>query len=84
MIRERTHSGLVAARANGCVGGRKPKLTADQRREAITMIGSDHKSAADANVARPLKSILQTCRGRSLEWRAQMEPERKSRAELAK
>lgn len=53
MIRERTRSGLVAARAKGRVGGRKPKLTADQRREAITMIGSGQKSAAD--VARLFK-----------------------------
>jgi DNA invertase Pin-like site-specific DNA recombinase len=53
MIRERTRSGLEAARAKGRVGGRKPKLSADQRREAITMIGSGQKSAAD--VARLFK-----------------------------
>ena len=47
MIRERTRSGLVAARAEGRVGGRKPKLIADQRREAVAMIGSGQKSAAD-------------------------------------
>ena len=44
MIRERTRSGLVAARAEGRVGGRKPKLIADQRREAVAMIGSGQKS----------------------------------------
>ena len=53
MIRERTRSGLVAARAKGRVGGRRPKLTADQRQEAIEMIGSGQKSAAD--VARLFK-----------------------------
>ena len=40
-------------RAKGRAGGRKPKLTADQRQEAIQMIGSGQKSAAD--VARLFK-----------------------------
>ena len=53
MIRERTRSGLASARAKGRAGGRKPKLTADQRQEAIQMIGSGQKSAAD--VARLFK-----------------------------
>ena len=53
MIRERTSSGLATARTKGRIGGRRPKLTADQRREAIEMIGSGHKSAAD--VARLFK-----------------------------
>ena len=47
MIRERTRSGLASARAKGRAGGRKPKLTADQRQEAIQMIGAGQKSAAD-------------------------------------
>jgi DNA invertase Pin-like site-specific DNA recombinase len=46
-------SGLASARAKGRAGGRKPKLTADQRREAIQMISSGQKSAAD--VARLFK-----------------------------
>ncbi len=33
LIRERTHAGLVAARARGRAGGRKPKLDAQQIRE---------------------------------------------------
>jgi DNA invertase Pin-like site-specific DNA recombinase len=53
MIRERTRSGLAAAKAKGRIGGRKPKLTADQRLEAIKMVGSGQKSAAD--VARLFK-----------------------------
>jgi DNA invertase Pin-like site-specific DNA recombinase len=48
MIRERTRSGLAAARAKGRAGGRRPKLTADQRREVIAMVNSGAKSAADA------------------------------------
>jgi hypothetical protein len=53
MIRERTRSGLAAARAKGRAGGRRPKLTPDQRREAIAMVKSGTKSAAD--VARLFK-----------------------------
>ena len=53
MIRERTCSGLASARAKGRAGGHRPKLTADQRQEAMQMIGSGQKSAAD--VARLFK-----------------------------
>ena len=53
MIRERTRNGLVAARAQGRAGGRRPKLTRDQRREAIAMVRSGRKTAAD--VARLFK-----------------------------
>jgi DNA invertase Pin-like site-specific DNA recombinase len=53
MIRERTRSGLAAARAKGRAGGRQTKLTPDQRREAIAMVKSGTKSAAD--VARLFK-----------------------------
>src|SRR5215470_9561911 len=44
MIRERTRNGLVAARAQGRAGGRRPKLTRDQRREAIAMVRSGRKT----------------------------------------
>ena len=53
MIRERTRSGLAAARAKGRAGGRRPKLNPYQRREAIAMVESGSKSAAD--VARLFK-----------------------------
>jgi DNA invertase Pin-like site-specific DNA recombinase len=53
MIRERTCSGLASARAKGRAGGHRPKLTADQRQEAMQMIGSSQKAAAD--VARLFK-----------------------------
>ena len=33
MIRERTRAGLAAARAEGRIGGRRPKLKANQRTE---------------------------------------------------
>ena len=48
MLRERTRNGLSAARAEGRVGGRRPKLTSGQEREILTRIGSGQKTAADA------------------------------------
>jgi DNA invertase Pin-like site-specific DNA recombinase len=47
MIRERTRLGLLAARERGRVGGRQPKLSAHQRIEAIKMVNSGSKSAAE-------------------------------------
>lgn len=46
MIRERTKAGLEAARAEGRVGGRKPKLREDQRKYIIENILSDRKTGA--------------------------------------
>src|SRR5258707_1355105 len=47
IVRERTRMGLQAARERGRVGGRQPKLTAHQRAEAIKMVTSGAKSAAE-------------------------------------
>jgi DNA invertase Pin-like site-specific DNA recombinase len=47
MVRERTRMGLQAARERGRVGGRRPKLTAHQKAEAVKMINSGAKSAAE-------------------------------------
>jgi DNA invertase Pin-like site-specific DNA recombinase len=47
MVRERTRMGLEAARERGRIGGRRPKLTAHQRTEAIKMVNSGAKSAAE-------------------------------------
>jgi DNA invertase Pin-like site-specific DNA recombinase len=47
MVRERTRMGLQAARERGLVGGRQPKLSAHQRSEAIKMVNSGAKSAAE-------------------------------------
>lgn len=46
MLRERTRAGLAAARAQGRIGGRRPKLTPDQQAEAIAMVTSGRKTAA--------------------------------------
>jgi DNA invertase Pin-like site-specific DNA recombinase len=48
MTRERTRAGLDAARAQGHLGGRRPKLKADQADEVRKMVLSGRKSAADA------------------------------------
>jgi DNA invertase Pin-like site-specific DNA recombinase len=47
MVRERTRLGLQAAKERGRVGGRQPKLTSHQQDEAIKMVRSGEKSAAD-------------------------------------
>jgi DNA invertase Pin-like site-specific DNA recombinase len=48
MIRERTRAGLDAARSQGRLGGRKPKLKPEQIAEVRKMVLSGRKSAADA------------------------------------
>jgi len=47
MLRERTRAGLSAAKQQGRVGGRKPKLTVKQQKEASRWVQSGEKSAAD-------------------------------------
>lgn len=48
MIRERTRAGLTAARRQGRIGGRRPKLSAKQREEIITQITTGQWSSAEA------------------------------------
>jgi len=47
MIRERTKAGLDAARKEGRIGGRKPKLRQDQRKDIADNVISERKSGAD-------------------------------------
>ena len=47
MIRERTQAGLKAARDQGRVGGRPPKLTPDQRQDILDNVASGRKTGAD-------------------------------------
>ena len=47
MIRERTTAGLASARAQGRIGGRRPKLTPAQREEIAQSVTSGRKSGAD-------------------------------------
>ena len=48
MLRERTRNGLNAARKEGRVGGRRPKLKAHQEKEIQHLVDSGQKTAADA------------------------------------
>ena len=47
MIRERTRAGLREARTLGRVPGRKPKITAEQRKEIVEAVSSGRKTAAE-------------------------------------
>jgi DNA invertase Pin-like site-specific DNA recombinase len=48
MLRERTKAGLDAARKEGRVGGRRPKLKPEQRREIVRLVTKGKKTAAAA------------------------------------
>ena len=48
MLHERTRSGLLAARAEGRIGGRRPKLTPPQQKEIVHLVDSGQKTAADS------------------------------------
>jgi DNA invertase Pin-like site-specific DNA recombinase len=48
MIRERTQAGLLAARARGRIGGRRPKLGPQQRAAVVEMVSMGRQSQADA------------------------------------
>jgi DNA invertase Pin-like site-specific DNA recombinase len=48
MLRERTRNGLDAARQQGRIGGRRPKLKTHQQQEIVQLVNSGRKTAADA------------------------------------
>jgi DNA invertase Pin-like site-specific DNA recombinase len=48
MLKERTKAGLDAAREEGRIGGRRPKLTPQQQTEIRKMVTRGDKTAADA------------------------------------
>lgn len=48
MLRERTRSGLNAARKEGRIGGRRSKLKPQQQKEIVRLVRSGKKTAADA------------------------------------
>ena len=48
MLRERTRNGLDAARQQGRIGGRRPKLKTHQQQEIGQLVNSGQKTAADA------------------------------------
>lgn len=48
MLRERTRTGLDAARKQGRVGGRRHKLKTDQQQTIMKLVSTGKKTAADA------------------------------------
>jgi DNA invertase Pin-like site-specific DNA recombinase len=48
MLKERTQAGLDAARKEGRIGGRPPKLKPQQRLEIVKLVTKGKKTAADA------------------------------------
>ena len=48
MLRERTRTGLDAARQQGRIGGRRAKLSSQQQKEVIDLVTSGRKTGADA------------------------------------
>jgi DNA invertase Pin-like site-specific DNA recombinase len=48
MLKERTKAGLDAARQEGRIGGRRPKLSVQQQSEIRKMVSKGDKTAADA------------------------------------
>jgi DNA invertase Pin-like site-specific DNA recombinase len=47
MIRERTQAGLLAARARGRIGGRRPKMGPQQQAAFVEMMHMGRQSQAD-------------------------------------
>ena len=58
MIRERTMTGLAAARAQGRVGGRRPALTKDQRQAALEMLEQGSSQAQVAHLFEVSRSTI--------------------------
>jgi len=71
MIRERTSAGLAAARAEGRIGGRRPKLTEAQQADIAENVESGRRTAAQMarlyKVSEPTVSRLLAARRRSAE-----------------
>ncbi len=47
ILRERTLKGLESARKQGRIGGRKPKLSEEQKNEIVSLVNSGNKTAAE-------------------------------------
>jgi DNA invertase Pin-like site-specific DNA recombinase len=48
MLRERTRGGFLAAREEGRIGGRRPKLTPTQQKEIVHLVNFGQKTAAES------------------------------------
>ena len=71
MLRERTRNGLVEARKQGRVGGRKPSLTPQQEKEVVAMVTSGQKSGAEvARLFRVHPATVSRVVARARSWTA--------------
>jgi DNA invertase Pin-like site-specific DNA recombinase len=50
MLKQRTKAGLDAARKEGRIGGRRPKLKPQQQQEIVKLVKRGKKTAADARL----------------------------------
>jgi DNA invertase Pin-like site-specific DNA recombinase len=73
MLRERTKAGLNAARQDGRIGGRRPKLSPQQPAEIRKMVSRGNKTAGDAGPALPASGPARRGRGSRL-WGAAATP----------
>ena len=48
MLKERTKAGLEAARKEGRIGGRRPRLSPQQQLEIVRLVKKGRKTAVDA------------------------------------
>lgn len=58
MVRERTRAGLKAAREQGRKGGRRPKLTAQQKTEILAMLAAERAGAEIARIFRVHRATI--------------------------
>jgi len=58
MVKERTRAGLQAARARGRAGGRRPKLTPEQKTEALGMLVAGRSAADVARIFRVHRATI--------------------------
>jgi DNA invertase Pin-like site-specific DNA recombinase len=58
MVRERTHAGLQAARAQGRLGGRRLKLLPQQTAEILDMLGAGRSAAELARLFQVHRSTI--------------------------
>jgi DNA invertase Pin-like site-specific DNA recombinase len=76
MLRERTRNGLEAARKQGRVGGRSPKLKTHQQQEILDLVNSGQKTAADAARLFNVHSVI--CISRTPIWTCDQQNQPKS------
>jgi DNA invertase Pin-like site-specific DNA recombinase len=85
MVRERTRAGLAAARARGRMGGRRPKLLAQQRIEILGMLAAGRTGADVARIFRVHRATISriAAEARTMPADASSPPKGRTRTEPA-